>query len=440
MLPGLAISAISLIVIFYFIDFGRLLEAMQHANFAVLALGSFGTLGWLAVRALACRSLLSDQPRYRDVFFAVNEGYLLNNLLPFRLGEVGRAFLLGRKPLPPSVEPVETEPVETRFRQSQPANTGFDKLNQRVPSVEPVETRFRQAQPADTGFDKLNQRVPSVEPVETGFRQAQPADTGFDKLNQRVPSVELVETKPVETGFRQAQPTPAGSDTVQPVAVLGFWRTLSSIVVERVFDLAFGVTTLLIALPFVINVPWAHAASQTVGLVVAVGLLILFLMGRNPHVVMGIFERLTARWTFANRLGGRILPRLLEGLSVFKDWKLFVSVVIWMALNWLIGLVIYMMYLRAFIPDAPLLWANFALGVAAIGGTIPSSPGNVGVLEGAIIGALTIFGVDPSIAFAYAITLHLVQVLFTTVLGIYGLSREGETLLGVYQQLRKRTL
>ena len=33
----------------------------------------------------------------RDVFFADGEGYLLNNFLPFRLGELGRAFLLSRK-------------------------------------------------------------------------------------------------------------------------------------------------------------------------------------------------------------------------------------------------------------------------------------------------------------------------------------------------------
>jgi uncharacterized protein (TIRG00374 family) len=31
------------------------------------------------------------------VLFATSEGYLLNNFLPFRLGEVGRAFLLSRK-------------------------------------------------------------------------------------------------------------------------------------------------------------------------------------------------------------------------------------------------------------------------------------------------------------------------------------------------------
>jgi uncharacterized protein (TIRG00374 family) len=52
---------------------------------------------WLAVRAIVWRTLLRNKPTYKDVFFTAGEGYLLNNFLPFRLGEIGRAFLLSRK-------------------------------------------------------------------------------------------------------------------------------------------------------------------------------------------------------------------------------------------------------------------------------------------------------------------------------------------------------
>jgi uncharacterized protein (TIRG00374 family) len=41
--------------------------------------------------------LLRNRASYWDVFHSLNEGYLLNNFLPFRLGELGRAFLLSRK-------------------------------------------------------------------------------------------------------------------------------------------------------------------------------------------------------------------------------------------------------------------------------------------------------------------------------------------------------
>jgi len=43
------------------------------------------------------RTLLRNKPSYKVTFFSLSEGYLMNNFLPFRLGEVGRAFLLSRK-------------------------------------------------------------------------------------------------------------------------------------------------------------------------------------------------------------------------------------------------------------------------------------------------------------------------------------------------------
>ena len=55
------------------------------------------TLPWLILRGRVWQTLLHGQASFRDVFLTLNEGYLLNNLLPFRLGEVGRAYLLGRK-------------------------------------------------------------------------------------------------------------------------------------------------------------------------------------------------------------------------------------------------------------------------------------------------------------------------------------------------------
>jgi uncharacterized membrane protein YbhN (UPF0104 family) len=60
-------------------------------------LGLLMTLLWLVVRAFAWRTLLQDKATIGQVFISLNEGYLLNNVLPFRLGEVGRAYLLGRK-------------------------------------------------------------------------------------------------------------------------------------------------------------------------------------------------------------------------------------------------------------------------------------------------------------------------------------------------------
>ena len=49
------------------------------------------------MRGLVWRTLLQEKATYSQVFFTLNEGYLLNNILPFRLGEIGRALLLAEK-------------------------------------------------------------------------------------------------------------------------------------------------------------------------------------------------------------------------------------------------------------------------------------------------------------------------------------------------------
>ncbi len=96
-LPGVLVSVALIAAILYFVDFNTLLSALRHADYRLLALASLLSFVWMFVRAKVWQTLLRDRPTYKDVLFTVGEGYLLNNFLPFRLGEVGRAFLLSRK-------------------------------------------------------------------------------------------------------------------------------------------------------------------------------------------------------------------------------------------------------------------------------------------------------------------------------------------------------
>jgi uncharacterized protein (TIRG00374 family) len=93
----LIVSAISLAVVFYIADIRLLVEAMRLADYRLVALAGLLAVVWLGVRAIVWRTLLQEKATYKQVFSTVNEGYLLNNILPFRLGEVARAFLLSGK-------------------------------------------------------------------------------------------------------------------------------------------------------------------------------------------------------------------------------------------------------------------------------------------------------------------------------------------------------
>src|SRR5512139_2121230 len=95
--PGLIVSLLALAAVFYFADFRRLLQALRLANYSLVLVGMLISLLWLGVRAIVWRTLLQDKAPYKAVFLTLNETYLINNLLPLRLGEIAGAFLLSRK-------------------------------------------------------------------------------------------------------------------------------------------------------------------------------------------------------------------------------------------------------------------------------------------------------------------------------------------------------
>jgi uncharacterized protein (TIRG00374 family) len=96
-LPGAVISIALIAVILNAVDIPKTIAALRDANHALLLIAALLTLLWLIVRGAVWRTLLRDIPSYRDTFITLGEGYLMNNFLPFRLGEFGRAFLLSQK-------------------------------------------------------------------------------------------------------------------------------------------------------------------------------------------------------------------------------------------------------------------------------------------------------------------------------------------------------
>ncbi len=96
-LPGAIISILVVAAILFFVDIPKVLKAIQNANYELLAISLVLAFAWMFVRVIVWRTLLRDRASYGEVLKALGEGYLLNNLLPVRLGEIGRAFMLSRK-------------------------------------------------------------------------------------------------------------------------------------------------------------------------------------------------------------------------------------------------------------------------------------------------------------------------------------------------------
>lgn len=317
-LPGAIISILLIAAIIYFVDLRAMLAAIREANYPLLLVAFAIGFLWLFVRALVWRTLLRNRASFSDVFWTIGEGYLLNNFLPFRLGEVGRAFLLSRK-----------------------------------------------------------------------------------------------------------------SD-------LQFMEILPTIVIERTMDLGYSAIVLLAALPFVVGAEGTERVGLVVGVVVLAGFVLLYLLARNNRWALDLFHKLSGRWPLLQKRGGSFLESFFAGLGVLTDGWLFVRFLFWMTLNWAIAIVSYYLIIRAFFPQAQLVWGMFGLGAAAFGGAIPSLPGAVGTFEGAFGGAITLLAGEQfaSTALAVALTGRLYNYINSGVIGGIGLLREGQTLSGVYQQLK----
>ena len=315
-LPGILVSLSALVALIYFIDVGEVKNDLLQADYRYLILVLALYVLALMTRAIAWRKLLLDEIPYRDVFFTLNAGYLLNNILPLRLGELGRAFILGRHGL-------------------------------------------------------------------------------------------------------------------------GFWRVLSTILVERVFDIAIISGMLLTTLPFVTGASQAYKVAITFFGMVLIGFVVFYLIARYRDRVLILYELLTERWPGLSLIGEDRLRSFFTGLAALTDFRRFLSVLFWMLVNWGLAILAQYLLLLAFVPSAELIWIVFGLAVVALGVALPSAPAYIGVLEAAWVAALSLVGVEPSTALAFAVSSHLINITITGVFGVYALVREGESLVRLYSKIRK---
>lgn len=96
-LPGVLVSLVIIAVLSRAVDWNSVVFAFQTIDLRFLVLHGLFYFALILTRAMASRILLENRPSFRDSFLILMQGYLLNNVLPLRLGELGRAYLLGRK-------------------------------------------------------------------------------------------------------------------------------------------------------------------------------------------------------------------------------------------------------------------------------------------------------------------------------------------------------
>ena len=317
-LPGAIISAIAIYAVVRFTRGQNIGEALRSVTPGfVLSLIVLELLS-LIVRSVAWKTILGNNVSVVTAFFGVSEGYFLNNVFPFRLGELGRALFVGK------------------------------------------------------------------------------------------------------------------------ASQLGTMHVLSTILIERAFDVVYAASILLITLPLVVGSQFIKPIAITAFVVVIAALIALFLISINRERFHTWIQSRNFRSAF---IKNRILPqvnKLLDGLSALAHPGQFFLSLMWIGLTWAVWVALYYLTIRQLSPAAPAWWGGFIASMIALGVAIPSAPANVGVYEATIVGAFAILGVTNTSALAYAIVLHLAQVIVTTAFGLWGMIRDGQSFSTIFSSLMNK--
>ena len=96
-LPGALISFAVALVIVVSVDWPALAPLIDRPGWWILLATVFFYFNAIFCRAAILRVLLSERVDYARSLVNLSEGYLINILMPLRLGDNGRAFILARK-------------------------------------------------------------------------------------------------------------------------------------------------------------------------------------------------------------------------------------------------------------------------------------------------------------------------------------------------------
>ncbi|HFC10090.1 MAG TPA: flippase-like domain-containing protein [Chloroflexi bacterium] len=223
---------------------------------------------------------------------------------------------------------------------------------------------------------------------------------------------------------------------VAPKARVSFWHALSTVMVERLFDVVLLASMLVGSLPWVLDVPWARQAAwgfggAALGVLIALAIIARYRARLAPALTS--WQQRHAHFSWGKRLLHWALS-FLDGLEALASPTSLTAVTFLLAASWGVQVAAYGLTLRALVPQASYLWAAFALGSVGMGVAVPSAPGGLGVVEGVMVFVLGVLGVGPSVALAYALAMHGIYYVVTGVLGWGGAMVYGVSLRGAFGQ------
>ncbi len=315
----IAISAGAIWLVLRDIELSTIIQNLLKIDLTIYLFATFAYFVSYFFRAFSWYVLLRRKVSFKDTFFTMGAGYLLNNLFPFRLGEIGRAVLL--------------------------------------------------------------------------------------------------------------------ADPEGPTAL----EVLSSVLVERVFDVFLAAMFVLSLLPRILGREFDQTLIVIVFILTIVGLGVLYLAARFRLRITAWLEGWGDRSAFVSRWIAPKVGQVLEGLSVLNNPGAFLLAFGSLAVSWLVAFGENFIVFQSLYSNPPFWWMAFVLSAGAFGAALPSAPAALGVFEGVMVAAFALLGVGPEIAFTHAIVIHALAFVYSNILGLIGLRMRGEAVVGLYRRVAHRS-
>ncbi len=201
---------------------------------------------------------------------------------------------------------------------------------------------------------------------------------------------------------------------------------LSTVVVERMLDLASVVLMFVVFAQF-IPMPPVFAQAAFIGGAIVVALLAAF--GLMIWQSARVERLLTALSRRIPKLPTEMLLHwfrdIRDGFRLIGTPRKLALVALTTVGVWATNLFVSYFTMAAFMP-ASLDQAGLVMVMANLGGALPSAPGGIGVVQGFARESLVIpFGIDKNVAVAFAFVWSLWQQLALIVLGLFSLAQVG---------------
>lgn len=236
----------------------------------------------------------------------------------------------------------------------------------------------------------------------------------------------------------------------------------STVVAERVLDALCAVTGFFLALPFAPLPGWMIRSGMIVGVAAVVAVVVFVVLVRRREWTLCLLERIlrAIRWpdcetmsAFWKRLAdrtrlgflaylpwadreqlGNMVSSLIDGFSGITTLRLGPPLILWSAAIWTVITVYYWVVLLAFDPAQSFVAGLAFNSVTALGMTVPSSPGAIGVFE--VLGreTMVLFGMEAEAGLSYTLVAHVIVYVTYILLGLLSMLQQNLS----YAEIQRR--